>query len=39
MKKLSITIALILCLVLSAFAFASCDKKNAGATTATTAAR
>ena len=38
MKKLSVTIALILCLVLSAFAFASCDKKNAGATTATTAA-
>jgi hypothetical protein len=34
MKKLSITIALILCLVLSAFAFASCGKDKADATTA-----
>ena len=34
MKKLSTTIALILCLVLSAFAFASCGKDKADATTA-----
>ena len=38
MKKLSVTIALILCLVLSAFAFASCGKKKTDATTAPTTA-
>ena len=34
MKKLSVTLALILCLVLCAFAFASCGKKKTEATTA-----
>ena len=34
MKKLTLTIALVLCLVLCAFAFASCGKKGADATTA-----
>ena len=34
MKKLTLTIALVLCLVLCAFAFASCGKKKAAATTA-----
>lgn len=34
MKKLSVILALILCLVLSAFAFASCGKDKADATTA-----
>lgn len=33
MKKLTITLALILCLVLCVFAFASCGKKTADATT------
>ena len=34
MKRLTLTIALVLCLVLCAFAFASCGKKKAAATTA-----
>ena len=34
MKRLTLTIALILCLVLCVFAFASCGKKKAAATTA-----
>ena len=34
MKKTVLTLALLLCLVLSAFAFASCDKKDKAATTA-----
>ena len=34
MKKLTIALALILCLVVAVFAFASCDKKKAASTTA-----
>ena len=34
MKKAVVVLALLLCLVLSAFAFASCDKKDKAATTA-----
>ena len=34
MKKLSIALALLLCVVLCVFCFASCGKKKADATTA-----
>ena len=37
MKKLSVILALVLCLVLTVFAFASCDKKDKKDTDATTA--
>ena len=37
MKKLSVILALVLCLVLSVFCFASCGKKTAAATTGTEA--